>query len=95
MKLLFLQRVIKWLSLVEQYTHPTAPVELRQVVAIGLGNLWNILLQVRMFAHFIPTIVMNCFLYHCLKFMYGDDVFLSHIFERLIHCSQWKYTVCW
>lgn len=37
---------MKWLSLVEHYTHPTAPVELRQAVAIGLGNLWKILLQV-------------------------------------------------
>ena len=29
--------------LVEQYTHPTAPVELRQAVAVGLGKLWKIL----------------------------------------------------
>ena len=40
------QVVVKWLSLVEQYTLPTAPVELRQAVAVGLGGLWRILVQV-------------------------------------------------
>ena len=40
------QLVGEWLSLVEQYTHPTVPVELRQAVATGLGHLWRTLLQV-------------------------------------------------
>ena len=38
---------MQWLSVVELYTHPTSPVELRQAVATGLGKLWRILLKVR------------------------------------------------
>jgi hypothetical protein len=39
------QLIVRWLSLVEPYTLPTVPVELRQAVAVGLRKLWMILLQ--------------------------------------------------
>jgi hypothetical protein len=40
------EMIVQWLLLVKPYTLPTAPVELRQAVALGLGTLWRILIEV-------------------------------------------------